>query len=80
MKVGRVEQQRMRKALIDAEMELQQGAVATQDRRKTLQARATLASMMHPEHAFLAMAWLSTAWLSGAVAMTGSVLGHCESH
>lgn len=40
--MGRVEQQRMRKALIDAEMELQQGAVATQDRRKTLQARAML--------------------------------------
>ena len=29
----------MRKALIDAEMELQQSAVATQDRRKALQAR-----------------------------------------
>ena len=41
----------MRKALIDAEMELQQGAVATQDRRKTLQARFMFASMMHPEHA-----------------------------
>ena len=38
MKVARLEQQRMRKALIDAEMELQQGAVASQDRRKALQA------------------------------------------
>lgn len=38
----RVEQQRMRKALIDAEMELQQSAVATQDRRKALQARRTI--------------------------------------
>ena len=70
----------MRKALIDAEMELQQAAVATQDRRKTLQARATLAFVMHPEHALFPMAWLFTAWLSRAVAMTGSVLGHCESH
>ena len=41
----------MRKALIDAEMELQQGAVATQDKRKTLQARAMLAAIMHPERA-----------------------------
>ena len=38
MKVARLEQQRMRKALIDAEMELQQSAVASQDRRKALQA------------------------------------------
>ncbi|KAL0024762.1 hypothetical protein WJX79_003338 [Trebouxia sp. C0005] len=37
-KVGRVEQQRMRKALIDAELELQQSAVAAQDKRKALQA------------------------------------------
>jgi hypothetical protein len=39
--VGRVEQQRMRKALIDAEMELQQSAVAAQDKRKTLQVPLT---------------------------------------
>ena len=35
--MGRVEQQRMRKALIDAEMELQQGAVTAQDKRRALQ-------------------------------------------
>ncbi len=39
--MGRVEQQRMRKALIDAEMELQQGAVAAQDKRKALQVPLT---------------------------------------
>lgn len=33
----RVEQQRMRKALIDAEMELQQDAVSAQDKRRSLQ-------------------------------------------
>ena len=49
----------MRKALIDAEMELQQGAVATQDRRKTLQARFMFASMMHPEHASFPGFWQS---------------------
>ena len=37
-KVARIEQQRMRKALIDAEIELQQGTVAAQDKRKALQA------------------------------------------
>ena len=39
--MARVEQQRMRKALIDAELELQQGAVTTQHRRKAFQASST---------------------------------------
>ncbi len=44
--MGRVEQQRMRKALIDAEMELQQGAVAAQDKRKALQVAFTYPHMV----------------------------------
>lgn len=37
-KVVRVEQQRMRTALLDAEMELQQAAVAAHSTRRSLQA------------------------------------------
>lgn len=37
-KVIRVEQQRMRTALLDAELELQQAAVASQSSRRSLQA------------------------------------------
>lgn len=68
----------MRKALIDAEMELQQGAVATQDRRKTLQARFILDSKMHPEHAPFPVFQLFIAWLLRLVTSTGRVLAKCS--
>lgn len=58
----------MRKALIDAEMELQQGAVATQDRHKTLQARFMLAPRTHPGRAPFPVYQLFIAWLSRLVA------------
>lgn len=65
----------MRKALIDAEMELQQDAVSAQDKRKSLQVRAQLQMLI---------SGASTSSISCAACMlwgiSHQVLSSCSQH